>query len=256
MSPEQTRGAKHVDEQTDQYSLGVMLYECATGRRPFGGQTPYDLMHAIVTAPLVSPRAHRPDLPVALEAIVLRAMRRDPGERFPSVEALGASLLPLASPRTRAIWGEHLAGVWVSERHDSGSDVAIRPRAPVAGSKRGLVALLCGSALALAAAGMVIGGRRGERSASSDSPMPATQAAAGIPEVQKVLNPEEPSPRSPDEPAPLAGAATLPTSAPGRRRLPRTPAPASPTPPSAQAPTGTISAAPPRLGANLAPILP
>src|SRR5215471_1182459 len=49
MAPELTRGAKFATAQSDQYALGVMLYECATGRRPFVGQSHYEMMHAIVT---------------------------------------------------------------------------------------------------------------------------------------------------------------------------------------------------------------
>ncbi len=85
MSPEQLR-AGHVDARTDQYSLGVTLYEMATGDAPFTGA---DLLRA--TAEARPPRPAREDLPAELEAVILRCLARDPEDRFPSAEALAAA---------------------------------------------------------------------------------------------------------------------------------------------------------------------
>ena len=105
MAPEQTRDAQAAQPATDQYALGVMLYECATGRRPFQGESQYDLMHAILHAEVAPPSEHRSDLGPEFDALVLRALRRAPAERFPTIHALGAALLALASPRAWAAWG-------------------------------------------------------------------------------------------------------------------------------------------------------
>jgi serine/threonine-protein kinase len=110
MAPEQTRSARAADPTTDQYALGVMLYECATGRRPFQGESQYELMHAILHGEVTPPSAHRADLGQGFDAIVLRALHRTPGERFPSVYALGAALLAMASARAWADWGPEFAG--------------------------------------------------------------------------------------------------------------------------------------------------
>jgi serine/threonine-protein kinase len=79
-----------------------MLYECLTGTKPFTGNSPYAVMHAIVSATVAPPSTLVAGLPEALDGIVLRAMRRDPATRFPSVAALAAALLPWASPALRA----------------------------------------------------------------------------------------------------------------------------------------------------------
>jgi serine/threonine-protein kinase len=109
MAPELTKGAKFASPASDQYALGVMLYECATGRRPFTGESHYDLMHAIVTAKVLAPSEIRASLPPEFDEIVLRAMNRQPANRFPSVQALGSALLSFGDKAAWALWeGEFL----------------------------------------------------------------------------------------------------------------------------------------------------
>jgi eukaryotic-like serine/threonine-protein kinase len=110
MAPELTKGAKFASQASDQYALGVMLYECATGRRPFSGQSHYELMHAIVTAPVAPPSHFRADLPREFDAIVEKAMHRDPARRYPSVHALGSALLSFADKVAWAVWAREFVG--------------------------------------------------------------------------------------------------------------------------------------------------
>ncbi|MCC7535393.1 MAG: serine/threonine protein kinase, partial [Deltaproteobacteria bacterium] len=102
MSPEQTRGAKHVDARSDQYSLAAVLYECVTGARPFDAEHVVALICRIQVEPLVAPRVLVPSLPEGLDAVLVRAMSREPEARFPSAAAFAAALLPFADATTRA----------------------------------------------------------------------------------------------------------------------------------------------------------
>lgn len=98
MSAEQVHASQHADARSDQYSLAVIVYECLVGERPFDAHSTYDLMLAIVTAPVVAPSALVADLPPALDGVLLRALDRDPSARFPSVVAFAQALLTFAPP--------------------------------------------------------------------------------------------------------------------------------------------------------------
>ncbi len=93
MAPEQGRGAA-VDARTDLYSLGAVLYECATGHELFEGSTVVEtLVRHMVDVP-VAPRVRAPeaDIPVALEALILRCLEKEPGARPDSAQTLAALL--------------------------------------------------------------------------------------------------------------------------------------------------------------------
>ncbi|MCG8557109.1 MAG: protein kinase [Proteobacteria bacterium] len=104
MSPEQLTNSKTIDARTDQYSLGVIMYECATGKRPFEGDTLYTLMHNIVAGNFAQPTSLRPELPADFETMILRAMGGDAQDRYPNLISVGRVLLQFAGQRDRAVW--------------------------------------------------------------------------------------------------------------------------------------------------------
>jgi len=91
MSPEQCTG-RAVDRRTDTFSLGIVLFELLTAQRLFKGANEFMTMAAIVDGEIPRPSSLRPDIPSALDEIVLRALSRAPESRYQTAEALRESL--------------------------------------------------------------------------------------------------------------------------------------------------------------------
>lgn len=87
MAPEQGQSAK-VDHRADIYAMGVVIYQMVTGQVPFDADTPFAIVLKHVSEPLPLPRALKPDLPEAVERVILKALAKNPQDRFQSMANL------------------------------------------------------------------------------------------------------------------------------------------------------------------------
>ena len=131
LSPEQARGAP-VDPRSDLYSLGIVLYEMLTGKVPFTGDTPVEIAMKHLSQVPEPPSTLRPDVPHDLDAVVMRALAKDPDQRYGSAEEMDADLARVArgvavSRETEDAMTQVLAGAG----SDAAQTMVTKPR-PVA----------------------------------------------------------------------------------------------------------------------------
>lgn len=100
MSPEQAEG-RHVDGRADIYSLGIVLYEMVTGIVPFRAASPVSTALKHIKDPPPPPRQARPDLPPAVERVIMRALAKHPGARYQTCAALAEDLARAAAVRKK-----------------------------------------------------------------------------------------------------------------------------------------------------------
>jgi len=150
MAPEQLRDAKSVDGRADIWSIGVVLYELLAGRLPFAAQNVADLFVAILERSPTSLRATRPDIPPALEGVVMRCLSRDTDARFGDAAALAEALAPFGPPgadsaveRIRRLLRDRREATRETPRH----------RKPRASRRMLLVAIAC--LVAISATGLI-----------------------------------------------------------------------------------------------------
>jgi serine/threonine protein kinase len=109
MSPEQCLG-EPIDRRSDVFSLGIVLFELSTGTRLYPGDNEYAALRQIVDQDAPLPSSRRADYPPELEAIVMRALRRNPAERYQSAQELQVDLEELARTGGLATSTAHLGG--------------------------------------------------------------------------------------------------------------------------------------------------
>ncbi len=257
MSPEQMHSASRVDERADIWSLGVVLYECLTGKLPFPAASYPEMCLKVTQAAPVPPRAHRPELPVALEHVILKCLEKAREQRYASVgelaEALrefagGSSELPsagLAAADAAGIFAHSSRPPRRASHLPSFSLTQpswVRTDRPVSDRRLPLLAALTlfGACLLAVLVWVVFGSRRVERA-----------AAPGLPSAIQVASPpvktEEPQavPTGPPlnpEPWPAVPAASEPVTAPEPVAAPTPVVSAQPvSPPSAPSAVGPPS---------------
>jgi eukaryotic-like serine/threonine-protein kinase len=132
LSPEQARGAP-VDQTSDLYSTGIVLYELLTGTVPFNGETPVEIAMRHLSQVPAAPSTHRAEIPRDLDYVVLRALAKDPADRYHSAEEMDSDLERIA--RGIGVSAETAeAATTVLSRTDAGeAATTIRP-ATAAGS--------------------------------------------------------------------------------------------------------------------------
>jgi serine/threonine-protein kinase len=118
LSPEQARGAP-VDPRSDLYSLGIVLYEMLTGEVPYTGDAPVEIAMKHLSAIPEPPSELRPEVSHDLDAVVLRALAKDPDQRYDSAEEMDADLGRIArglgvSPRTEEAMTQVLSGAAIA----------------------------------------------------------------------------------------------------------------------------------------------
>src|SRR5437868_3490590 len=129
LSPEQARGAP-VDPRSDLYSLGIVLYEMLTGHVPFTGDTPVEIAMKHLSQVPEPPSSLRSEVPHDLDAVVMRALAKNPDQRYGSAEEMDADLARVArgvavSRETEDAMTQVLAGAGIS----TAQTMVTRPRA-------------------------------------------------------------------------------------------------------------------------------
>jgi serine/threonine-protein kinase len=230
MAPEQASG-KPVGPGVDLYAAGVILFELVTGELPFPGENPVRVMYRQVHEPVPRPREVNRAIPPELEGVILRALAKEPEQRYPTAEAMAAALAGVgAAEATRVVTavpadGERRSSAGPATHDDPPpwprTKTVATPRVPLSS----VAVWLGGILVAFSLAGLILLGSflGDEDPGTSDDPGVSSSSAApsAIPSpVYSSSLPPSPAPEPSPTPSPRAVPADEPPAAP----------PASPSP--------------------------
>lgn len=253
MAPEQLRDSKDVDQRTDVYAIGCVLFQALAGRPPFDASTYPDLVFRICAAPRPKLWEIRADVPRALSEIVERAMAVQAQDRFASAAELGAALAALpagslsisGSGSTQAFAGSPVAVAGVSARPISAEALSphsqTKPPQERKGSSTLWTVVVAVALVGAGVAGLALQNRGGETSplSSGATAEPTAHLATAPLPSQALLEPVA-LPSASASAVPTTSASTAPASSkpaavshrPTTGKLQPTPPPATPAPPS------------------------
>ncbi len=216
MAPEQASG-KPVGPGVDLYAAGVILFELVTGELPFPGANPVQVMYRQVHEPVPRPREVNRAIPAELEGVILRALAKEPGQRYPTAEAMAEALAGIgAAEATRVVTavpadGEHHAAGSPATHDDRSSGkhtASTPPRVPLSN----VAVWLGGILVAFSLAGLILlGSFLGSKDpATSDRPSLSSSSAAPSAIPSPVYSSSlPPSPASEPSPTPSPTAAPV-----------------------------------------------
>jgi eukaryotic-like serine/threonine-protein kinase len=116
MAPEQIQAPHEAGAAADQYSAGVVLYQCLTGRLPFEADSAIELARLILHAPVPPLHVYVPNIPTSLEASVRRAMERNAHDRFSTIGEFARELLPFASEHVSLVCSRDFTEAGIASR--------------------------------------------------------------------------------------------------------------------------------------------
>ncbi len=108
ISPEQAMGKRELDDGTDIYSFGVLIYELVVGKVPYSADTPFSIIHDHIYTPLPMPRVVNPNVPESVERVLLKALAKERADRFETVA-------DLVEKFKRAVAGDEVDDLWLSQ---------------------------------------------------------------------------------------------------------------------------------------------
>jgi serine/threonine-protein kinase len=168
LSPEQAKGGE-VDPRSDLYSLGVVLYELLTGKTPFDGETPVEIAMKHLSTTPKPPSTLRPDVPRELDMVVMRALAKNPDERYQSADEMEGDL-------ERVARGARVSATTV----DTATQVLRRPAAAAAAAASATAATMIAPPPASAAPPPAVVAEEEEYAEGGDRPLWPWLVAVGF----------------------------------------------------------------------------